>query len=129
MPNKDKRARRAKLKAKAVRVQKHKEKINMVHPASEITKISPDFIELFKTLPDFSDKYECVPFIKKYLENSVGSSHMGDAEVHVAMVTVLYGHWFTTGSDSIDRAELINAGDFLLEQEGFINSFNSLVIH
>jgi len=127
MSNKDKRAKRAKLKAKASRVQKHKEKLNSVRPATNVVKMSPKFIEFFKTLPDFSKKYECVPFLRAFVENSQGDFPYDDLEFGVAMLFVNYGHWSTTGSDSIEQTELLHATNFILEKTEFLDSFNSLV--
>ena len=125
MKNQDKRIKRAKLKAKKARIIKHQNKTLSNRSSREIVTIGGEFIALFESLPNFTSSYDSVPLIRQYYENSRQLSRFHDLEAGVAMIYVMYGHWFSSGSRKIDRKDLQDATDFMLEQPRFKYSMNN----
>ena len=123
MSNRTKRAKRAKIKAKNARIQKQNLKSELSPKRPEIVKMSAEFIELFNTLPDFSEGLACVPLIEAYVRNHPQMS-LNDVEAGIATIFVFYGHWSTSGSDLIEKMELITTTNFILEKPEFLSSLS-----
>lgn len=126
MSNKEKRAKRTKLKAKQARVNKNIAKTFVNSSTKDVTRISDDFIELFKKLPEPSPSFEFVPSIRKYCEEIAPTNEFEDFEASVGLISTMYVHWKTSGSNVLLDSELQTVGDLILDNEEFKNQFNNL---
>ena len=122
MGNPDKRKRRSKEKAKLAGVDKHEKISSKKNP--KIVQISSEMVELFKTLPSFSSTYEAVPYIRQFRKDKNSIQHPDNPE-DVATLYAMYGHWTTTGSDTIYTSELLLAGQLIFENPLFKEKFYS----
>lgn len=118
----DKRLKRAKEKAKAARIKKQatKQELN----GADIVILSPEMLTFFETLPPLDENFSCVPPIKEYVLKNKKISH-SDADISVATMVVLYGHWFTTQINSLLQSELINHAMLIASAPKFIQQINA----
>jgi len=121
MGNIDKRKERAKQKAKQVRLKKQKEREKVNNPT--IVRVSPELLQLFETLPPPSPDYDSAPELRDYFETNATES-TSDIKMSVAIAYVMYGHWFTSGSDVIARSELLSLAQQIVESEKFLNKIS-----
>ena len=116
MGNADKRAKRAKQKAKLARQQKQQ---SQVKSDREIFSISPDLIELFKTLPPVTPEFLMVPVLKEYYLHQP----VRDVLMSVAISVIFYGHWKTTGSDVIEKSQVIMLATEIADNPEFLKQY------
>lgn len=122
MKKQDKRIKRAKLKAKKLRVEKHYSGQRYIE--TNIVEISHHLIHFFKTLPDFTSDLECVPLIRNFIEQQSVKSETEHIINHVAGVLAMYGCWFHTGKNVIEQRALVGLIDFFYEDDVFIEQLN-----
>lgn len=124
MGNKEKKSRRAKLKAKQERLRRQKERLKVL---VNIAVISPELIELFKTFPaPTSSDYRCVPLVADYVESEAGRMRTDDKVMSVAIFYAMYVHWYLTGENEIGQIELGSAADSLVMNENFLTQLHGL---
>lgn len=122
MGNKDKRSRRAKEKAKKRRLARQS-KSPQHDTGDDVVRISEEIVELFKTLPPPSPDFDGLAEIMEYAQNSQTDA-FEDFEASVTTLYVLYGHWFTSGSNELIRSELAAAVMLLSEKTEFRAKLN-----
>lgn len=87
----------------------------------EVCIISPELIVLFNELPIPCDNYTCLPIVIGYcrLNHSTFSSI-----IHIAMIFVMYDHWFTTGQSKIVKSTLTKMSNSLSYNNNFKQQFD-----
>ena len=120
MSNKEKRAKRAKIKAKTARVIKQKESSKKT--VNEVVFMSPEMISLFETLPTPTPEFLYIYQLKVFASEKLNSD---DLEGDVAGLSILYCHWFSTEGDRMLASELTSISANLVENDVFLKAFNS----
>ena len=131
----DKRAKRAKEKAKQARVRKQNEiQANNKKPNNQqVTRpsktdkvqIATPALKLFKTLPSPTDRrFECFFKIKRHL-NEQQFTDMEDPEMLLVMTYIMFQHWFETGDEFIEQVKLYNLADTLIEDLSYKYGINA----
>ena len=92
---------------------------NQVEPNREIFSISPDLIELFKTLPSVTPEFLMVPALKEYYLHQP----VRDVLMSVAISVIFYGHWKTTGSDVIEKSQVIMLATEIADNPEFLKQY------
>ncbi|MCW8335313.1 hypothetical protein [Vibrio paucivorans] len=94
MGNSEKRKKRAKSKAKAVRVQKNTFNFQSGHTSfrEEPMEIDDDLLSFFRTLPLAKQDYKAVPALKRFVEQQ-GDTPDGEVSDHVKELFALFIHW------------------------------------
>lgn len=120
MANREKRLKRAKLKAKSASIVKAKRQSNssMKTQNEQVIKMSSKQISLFESLSSYENKFECIPAIRSWVMEQAPSSPQ-DLEAVVANVLALFMLWDASGEETAEKAELIYISSALLESSEF----------
>lgn len=93
MGNPDKRAKRAKSKAKSANIQRQRTRSSSKSHYEPSEKI----IELFKKLPSPSEEQDCLALIHEHIENDP-EGDFDDPEAAVMILYAMYKDWHTQKS-------------------------------
>ncbi|WP_143026629.1 hypothetical protein [Ferrimonas sediminum] len=81
--------------------------------------ITPQTLKLFTSLPPFEATFSAVPAVKEHLV----AKGVQDLLAGTAMLFVQYGHWYTSGSDTILVSELVNVSNMMMANPKFLHQF------
>lgn len=120
MANREKRLKRAKLKAKNANIVKAKRqnKSSIKTQNEQVIKISSKQISFFESLSSYENKFECIPAIKSWVMEQALSIPQ-DLEAVVANVLALFMLWDASGEETAEKTELIYLSSELLESSEF----------
>lgn len=107
MGNREKRASRAKKKAKKLRVHKNdlaKAKNRNKTNTSQILNPSPELVSAFSTFPAPENKNECLLHIREYLSQS--GQQFTDAEASEKLIYTMYRIWLNSVTDGLETVNL-----------------------
>ena len=119
MAKADKRAKRAKQKAKQARIAKQNQTSGKAQ--NDTLFFSDEIIRLFESM-DGAMKDECFPALINFIAKS---EHVHrDIHASTTILYVQYHHWLTSGSNGMDKQALISMTDLLLGDEEFNNKLD-----
>jgi len=95
---------------------------------SEVVSFSPELLSLFERLPEPNVEFECVPLIRQFYEmqEKFLGKQLTDVEYSVASTFVMYGHWFTSGSNVLAISELESMSDVIVNHPEFLAQLNKI---
>ena len=88
---------------------------------TEVCIISPELIVLFNELPNPCNNYKCLPIVVGYCRQNYSSF---SSIIHIAMIFVMYEHWFDTGQSKIEKSKLTKISNSLSYNDNFKRQFN-----
>ena len=93
MGNKDKRAKKSKLKAKAARITRHRNKVLESPKNNKSINLSSETISLFETMPPPTEKNICLELLHAHLEMTI-EDFDEDPEALVLIMYEMYSIWY-----------------------------------
>ncbi len=94
----------------------------------EVMHFAPELLSLFERLPEPDDKFECVPLIRQFYEIKMDilGKQVNDLEYAVASTFVMFGHWYTSGSNALAISELEAMSDVIVNRPQFLTQLNEV---
>ncbi|MEY8215961.1 MAG: hypothetical protein RPR97_15930 [Colwellia sp.] len=95
---------------------------------TEVIRFTPELLSLFEKLPEPNEEFECVPLIRQFYEMEIQilGKQVNDIEYAVASTFVMYGHWYTSGSNALAISELETMSDVIVNRPKFLTQLNKV---